>query len=152
MAKKADLNANITEIENKILSITGLAPNSALTAVENKIPNVSSLVKKTDYNTKTSEIESKINNHNHDKYIITPEFNKLTAKNFKARLGEENLVTKTDFDTKLQNITKKISSNKSKHLLVKNELKNCKHLTQAILEAEIALKRMVFKIILLLQQ
>ena len=27
-------------------SITGLATNSALTAVENKIPNVSSLVKK----------------------------------------------------------------------------------------------------------
>ena len=37
-------------------SISGLATNSALTAVENKMPNVSSLVKKTDYNTKISEI------------------------------------------------------------------------------------------------
>ena len=32
-------------------SITGLATNSALAAVENKKPDVSSLVKKTDYNT-----------------------------------------------------------------------------------------------------
>ena len=32
----------MTEIEGKIPSITGLATNSALTAVENKIPNVSS--------------------------------------------------------------------------------------------------------------
>ena len=41
----------MTEIEGKIPSITGLATNSALTAVEDKIPDVSSLVKKTDYNT-----------------------------------------------------------------------------------------------------
>ena len=39
--------------------ISGLATNSALTAVENKIPNVSSLVKKTDYNTKISDIGKK---------------------------------------------------------------------------------------------
>ena len=32
----------MTEIEGKIPSITGLATNSALTTVENKIPNVSS--------------------------------------------------------------------------------------------------------------
>ena len=33
------------------------------------------LVKKTDYNTKITEIENKLNNHNHDKYITTPLFN-----------------------------------------------------------------------------
>ena len=61
MLKKADYSANITEIEGKIPSITGLATASALTAVENKIPDVSSLVeKKTDYNTKISEIEKKV--------------------------------------------------------------------------------------------
>ena len=38
-------NAKIAEIESKIPSISGLAPNSALTAFENKIPDVS-LVKK----------------------------------------------------------------------------------------------------------
>ena len=32
-------------------------------------------LKETDYNTKITEIENKLNNHNHDKYIDTPEFN-----------------------------------------------------------------------------
>ena len=68
-AKKTDLNAKITEIENKIPSITGLATNSALAAVEYKILDVSSLVKNTDYDTKISDIEKKIADHNHDKYI-----------------------------------------------------------------------------------
>ena len=40
---------------------------------------VSSLVKKTDYDTKIAEIGNKFNNHNHDKYITTPEFNALAA-------------------------------------------------------------------------
>ena len=39
-------------------SISGLATNSALTAVENKIPNVSGSVTKANYNTKISEIEN----------------------------------------------------------------------------------------------
>ena len=43
--KTSHLNAKITEIENKIPSISGLATNSALAVVENKIPNVSNLVK-----------------------------------------------------------------------------------------------------------
>ena len=42
--------------------------------VENKIPNISSLVKKTDYNTKISELEKKLTDHDHGKYITTPEF------------------------------------------------------------------------------
>ena len=45
LVKKTDYNAKITKIESTIPSITGLATNSALTGVENKIP-VSSLVKK----------------------------------------------------------------------------------------------------------
>ena len=43
---KKDYNAKISETERKISSISGLATNSALTAVENKMPNVSNLVKK----------------------------------------------------------------------------------------------------------
>ena len=50
-----------------------------ISKVDKKIPDVSSLVKKTDYNTKISEIENKVNDHNHDKYITTPEFNTLAA-------------------------------------------------------------------------
>ena len=44
LVKKTDYNAKITEIEGKIPSISGLATNTALTAVENKTPNISSLV------------------------------------------------------------------------------------------------------------
>ena len=45
-----------------------------------------SFIKKTDYNTKITETENKLNNHNPDKYIATPEFNTLTANVFNARL------------------------------------------------------------------
>ena len=72
---------------------------------------------------KTTEIGKKLTDHNHDIYITTPEFNKLTAKHFSAKLKQANLVTKTDFDDKLKNLNQKINSNKTKHLLVENELK-----------------------------
>ena len=52
--KKTGLSAKITEVEDKIPSISGLATNSALNAVENKIPDVRRLVKKTDFNTKVT--------------------------------------------------------------------------------------------------
>ena len=79
-----------------------------MTAVENKITDFSNLVKKTDYNTGISEIENKVSDHDRDEYIITPEFNKITTENFKARLAQANLVAKADFDTKLVNLNKKI--------------------------------------------
>ena len=41
LLKKSDYNTKITDIENKIPRISGLATNSALTAVEDKILNVS---------------------------------------------------------------------------------------------------------------
>ena len=73
------------EVRAEVPSITNLASSTALTAVENKIPSVISLVKKPDYNTKINEIEKKITDPGHDKYITTPEFNKLTAEHFVAR-------------------------------------------------------------------
>ena len=120
---KSNLNKKISDADKKIPSITGSATNSALTAVENKIPDVSSLVKKRGYDTKISEIENKVNDHNHDKYITTPVFDILAARVFNARLAQGDLVTKTDFDIKLQSLNKKINSNKTKHLLVETELK-----------------------------
>ena len=122
-----------TELENEILNFSSLVTKTALTAVENKIPSVSSLVKKTDYDTKISELEKKLTDHNHDKYITTPEFNTLAADVFNARLAQANLITKTDFDAKLSSLNRKITSNKTKHLLVKNELKKLKHLIQVVL-------------------
>ena len=52
LATKTTLNAKINEVKGKIPNITNLATTTALTAVENKISNVSNLVKKTDYNKK----------------------------------------------------------------------------------------------------
>ena len=73
--------------------------------------DVSNLVTKTEYNTKISEIETKVSDRNHDKYITTPEFNILVARVFNARLAQSDLVTKTDFDTKLQSLSSRITSN-----------------------------------------
>ena len=56
----------------------------------------------------------KITDHHHNKYITTPEFNKLTAENFAARLKQinlasksdiDNFVKKTDFGNKLRDVT-----------------------------------------------
>ena len=128
LVKKRDYNKNtkITEIEGRISDASNLATKTALTTVETKIPSVSNLVKKTDYNTKVTEIENKLNNHNHGKYIDTPEFNKLAADVFNTRIAQADLITKTQFDAKLLNLNRKITANKSKHLLVKNEFNKLK--------------------------
>ena len=55
---------------------------------------------------------------NHDKYITTPEFNKLSAESFAARLKQVNLLTKTDSDNKLTSFNKRITSNKTKYFEV----------------------------------
>ena len=113
-------------LENKIPDVGGLATKTALTAVENKILDVSSLVKKTDYDTKISGLEKKLTDHSLDKYITTPEFNFLAARVFNARLAYADLITKADVNAKLSSLNRKINSNKTKHLVVENELKKLK--------------------------
>ena len=75
-----------------------------------------------------SEIEKKILDHNHDKYITTHEFNKLTEDFFAAILAQAKLATKDDisdfvkkanFDNNLKNILKKVTLNKTKHKRIK---------------------------------
>ena len=113
----------LTELENKIPDVSSLATKTALTTVENKIPNVSSFVKKTDYNTKITEIEKKLTDHNHDKYIATPEFNTLAASVFNSRIAQANLVTKTDFDNSVSSLDSKITANKTKNESIENKFK-----------------------------
>ena len=70
-------------------------------------------MKKTDYNTKVSETEIKIiANHDHDRCIISQEFNKLTSENCSSRLARANLASKRD----IANIVKKadVDDNKRK--------------------------------------
>ena len=76
--KKDAYNAKIKNIEDKILDITDLATNASLTAVENKIPNVSSLVEeKLAITQKLMKSKKKNTDHNYDNYIATQVFNTL---------------------------------------------------------------------------
>ena len=109
-------------------NISELATTCVLTTDWNKIPSISTLVKKTDYDTKINELEKKLTDHKRDKYITTPECNKLTAENFASRLAQASLITKTVFDAKLSRLNRKITSNKTKHLLIENEMKKLKTL------------------------
>ena len=108
MVKKTDFNAKISEVEGKIPSISGLVTTS-------------------DYYTKISDIEKKITDHDHDKYLNTPEFNTMTESTFNARLAAQtDLIRKLEFDVKLKSISDRVTLNKSKYLLVENELKTLK--------------------------
>ena len=84
------------------------------------------MVKKIGYDTKISELEKKLTDHNHGKYITTTEFNTLLASVFNATLAQANLITKTDFDAKVSSLNRKITANKTNNLHVENELKNLK--------------------------
>ena len=69
-----------------------------MTAVENKITDGSSLVKKTEFNTKVTEIEGKI-----------PEVSSLATNSALAAVENKtpnmtSLITKTYFDTELKKV------------------------------------------------
>ena len=97
------------------------------------MPNVSNLIKRKDCETKIAEIEKKVTNQNHDRYITTSEFNKLTKEDFAARLAQANLITNTDFDNTLC-ISFNRKNNSNKQNILKMNLKKYKHLSQFILE------------------
>ena len=72
----------------------------------------------------------------------------MAATVFNARLAAQTgLIRKPEFDFKLKNTSDRVSKNKTKHLLVENELKNYKNLMLLILEVKVILKTMVHKII-----
>ena len=116
----------IGDVDSKIPDTSCLVTtnvlNPKISETENKIPNTRNLVTTDALNPKVSEAENKISNH--DKYIITPEFRKLTAEHFTARLKQANLLTKTNFDNKLK------SFNKQKKLQVMMDFKLCLFINQ----------------------
>ena len=130
LATNASINAKINEVKGEIPNINNSDTTNALAAAENKIPNASSLAKKkTDYNTKISEIENKIaTDHDHDKYITTQEFNKLTSEKFNARLKQANLANKTDIPNFVKRQTfdnglKGLTSNKNELNVLSKKVK-----------------------------
>ena len=118
------VNAKINEIKNKIPNITNLATSTAFTAVEYKTLD-------------------------HIKCITTPEFDKLTAETFAARLALVNLASKsyianyvkeTDFNDQLKYLNiKKLLSRKHSMYLLKMNLKNYTHLNQVFLLVKVTL-------------
>ena len=101
-------------------------------------------LKKTDYNTKVTEIETKINNNDHDKYITTPEFNTLAVVVFNASLSRVNLVVKANFDNTVSSLNSKIAENKTKNGFIENELKKLKTFELGYFIGKSHLKKMVY--------
>ena len=62
---------------------------------------------------KLMSLKKKLTDHDHDKYITTPEFNTLAVV-FNARLAQANLVAKTNLDNTLWSLNNKIAANKAK--------------------------------------
>ena len=132
MVNKTDFNAKISEVEGKIPSINGLATSSALTAVENKIPDVSSLIRKTDFNTKVTEIDAKIpdvsslvKKTDYDTEIGNIKNDYVTNAALNAR--HKDLIQKAKFDTEVKKINDKIASNSSEVLTSNNRLNQSKY-------------------------
>ena len=123
-----------------------MATKTALTTVENKIPDVISLVNKTDYNTKITDIKNKLNNHNHDKCITTLEFNTLAADVFNVRLVRAYLVTKANFDNIVSSLHSKITANRTINGCIESLLEKLRTL-RVILLARAILEKMAHKII-----
>ena len=107
LATKSSVTRLTTEQEDytdkkKIPDISGLASKTGLTAAQNKIPDVSGLGTAS----ALTAVENKI-----------PDIT--------------SLITKTDFDAKLKNISDRVTNNKSKDLLLDNELKKLKTLVDS---------------------
>ena len=121
------LDDKIDKVEKKIPDTSGLATKSSVTRliteqedytdkVKKKFPDISGLVSKTEL----TDVENKI-----------PDVSGLATAS--ALIVVENkilditsLITKTDFDGKLKNINDRVTNNKSKDLLLDNELKKLK--------------------------
>ena len=123
------LDDKIDKVEKKILDISGLATKSSVTRliteqedytdkVKKKIPDISGLASKTE----SVAVENKI------PYVSgLARASALTAVENKIP-DITSLITKTNFDAKLKNISGRVTNNKSKDLLLDNELKKLKAL------------------------
>ena len=112
---------------NKIPDVSSLVTETAITAVENEMPDISSFVKKQSMTQKSVNLKRNLLIIIMA-YVLLLQSNTLAADVFNARLARANSIDKTDFDNKLSSLSWKIMSNKSKHLLVENEINKLKKL------------------------
>ena len=89
-----------------------MATTACLDDVKNKIPDITDLVKQTDYDAKIKDIE--------DKYLTTSDYNKFTNEILDAKIKNKKLVNKSDISGFMNNsdLNKRIGT-----LATKAELK-----------------------------
>ena len=119
--KKTEYNNLVPKVDNidtiNFLLKTKYEVDQILKIKSEKITDVNYLIKKTDFNSKISKVEGKI-----------PSITGLATTSLLTAVENKipdvsNLMKKTDFDAKLKAISDRVTSNKTKHLLVENELK-----------------------------
>ena len=81
------IKSQITETEDKIPSITGLAATVASNVVENKISSVSNLVKEASYEEKILHIGTK--------YFTTSDCNKFKGEILNTKIKEKEVFNKS---------------------------------------------------------
>ena len=81
--------------------VTTIVLTTKISEVENKIPCVSALVKKTDSDSKVEEIQGKES--------TTGDYNKFISDILDVKIKQKELVKKSDIDKKLIDITKKFT-------------------------------------------
>ena len=74
----------LTAVENKIPDITNFATKTMLTNLSNAVPHITALIKKSDYDTKIAEIESKY----------------VSNIGFDSKLAQANVIANRNFDAK----------------------------------------------------
>ena len=77
----------ISELEVSGLVTTTIL-NIKISEIENKIPNISDLIKKEDQHAEISDIEGK--------YVTTSDYNKFTSEILDAKIKQKELVIKSD--------------------------------------------------------
>ena len=113
------LDEKIYKVEKKIPDISGLATKSSVTRL---------ITEQEDYTDKVTELTelTAVENKIPDVSCLATA-SALTAVEYKIP-DITSLITKTDFDAKLKNISDRVTDNKSKDLLLDNELKKLKTL------------------------
>ena len=115
---KTNYDTDKTELENKILDTSWLVKktddNAKITEIEGKIPSISGLAT----NAALTAVENKV--------PITSSLVTKTDYETKITDIEKKRLTDHDHDAKLRSLNQKINLNKTKHLLVENELKKLK--------------------------
>ena len=115
--EKTVYKAKITDIENEIPSISGLATITAFASVKNKMPNVNNPAKektKTYCGGKRSDIKSK--------FVTTVDYHKFTKDIIANNIKSEGLVNKSTISEFINNadLDKKKSSNISSKIRIKS--------------------------------